>query len=534
MQAMQAGTVRILLVEDDEDDCLLIRDMLAEIKGRTFELEWINSYAAGLERILEARHDVYLLDYRLGAETGLDLLRAAVIGGSTAPLILITGEGDETIDWEAMRAGAADYLMKGHFDAALLDRAIRYSIERKRSEEALRKAHELLEDRVRARTAELSEANQMLAESDRRKDEFLAMLAHELRNPLAPIRNAVELMRLRGADEPDLQWARDIIERQVQHMTRLVNDLLEVSRITRGKVVLQKEVLNVAAVMGRAAETSRPHIEVRRQNLTVSFPPEPAFLEGDMTRLAQILGNLLNNAAKFTPEEGQVQLSARVEGAEIVFRVRDTGIGIAPEMLRRVFDLFVQVDNSLDRSQGGLGIGLTLVRSLVELHGGSVQVFSDGPGSGSEFVVRLPALANPLPDAAGGNLSMSGDRGPPQRRILVVDDNVDSAESLAMVLRVTGHQVRTAHDGAEALEVAAQFAPEIVLLDIGLPKMNGYEVARVLRSRYPDRDILIVALTGYGQEEDRRRSREAGFDHHLVKPVQPAVLKPLLSGERVS
>jgi CheY-like chemotaxis protein len=246
------------------------------------------------------------------------------------------------------------------------------------------------------------------------------------------------------------------------------------------------------------------------------------------------LGNLLNNAAKYTPEEGQIQLSARVEGAEIVFRVRDTGIGIAPEMLRRVFDLFVQVDNSLDRSQGGLGIGLTLVRSLVELHGGSVQVFSDGPGNGSEFIVRLPALANPLPDATGSNLSMTGDRGPPQRRILVVDDNVDSAESLAMVLRVTGHQVRTAHDGAEALEVAAQFAPEIVLLDIGLPKMSGYEVARVLRSRYPDRDILIVALTGYGQEEDRRRSREAGFDHHLVKPVQPAVLKPLLSGERVS
>ena len=529
---MQAAPIRVLLVEDDQDDCLLIRDMLNEIKGRTFELDWANTYASGLDAILRTQHDIYLLDYRLGAATGLDLLRAAVAGGSTAPLILITGEGDESIDLDAMRAGAADYLMKGRFDAALLDRSIRYAIERKRSEEALRKAHEQLEDRVRDRTAELSEANRMLAEGDRRKDEFLAMLAHELRNPLAPIRNAIELMRLRGPDEPDLHWARDIIERQVQHMTRLVNDLLEVSRITRGKVTLQKEVLNVAAVIARAVETSRPHVEARRQHLTVSFPPDPVFLEGDMTRLAQILSNLLNNAAKYTPEEGQIQLTTRLEDAEIVFRVRDTGIGIPPEMLRRVFDLFIQVNQSLDRSQGGLGIGLTLVRSLVELHGGSVQVFSDGPGKGSEFVVRLPAVLNAVPDAAIANHRSDGERGPPRRRILVVDDNVDSAESLAMVLRVTGHQVRTAHDGLTALAMADEFEPEIVLLDIGLPQMDGYEVARRLRSRQRVDGLVIVALTGYGQDDDRRRSREAGFDHHLVKPVQPAVLKPLLGGER--
>jgi two-component system CheB/CheR fusion protein len=215
-----------------------------------------------------------------------------------------------------------------------------------------------------------------------------------------------------------------------------------------------------------------------------------------------------------------------------VFRVRDTGIGIPGDMLRRVFDLFIQVNQSLDRSQGGLGIGLTLVRSLVELHGGSVQVFSDGLGKGSEFVVRLPAVFDAVHDTATGIHRAEGESGPPQRRILVVDDNVDSAESLAMVLRVTGHQVRTAHDGATALEVAGEFLPEIVLLDIGLPQMDGYEVARRLRARYPDREIVIVALTGYGQDDDRRRSREAGFDHHLVKPVQPAVLKPLLSGER--
>jgi signal transduction histidine kinase/CheY-like chemotaxis protein len=415
----------------------------------------------------------------------------------------------------------------GVFSEAL--RAARRRAEAHASE-AVRRRQELEEEVAERRRLEqeLRCRAEQLAEADRRKDEFLAMLGHELRNPLAPIRNAVEVMRLLDLTGPQLQWARDVIDRQVGHMTRLVDDLLDVSRISRGRITLQMESVALAEVIGRAVESSRPLLEARRHELAVVLPAEPVRLEADPSRLAQAVTNLLNNAAKYTAEGGRVRLTAERRGDEVVLRVGDNGVGIAPEMLPRVFDPFIQAEQTLDRSGGGLGIGLTLVKCLVELHGGSVEAFSGGLGQGSEFVVRLPV------SGSAGKQSSNGDgwvAAPSQSacRILVVDDNSDAAESLAMVLRVGGHEVCTAHDGLAALNAAEQFQPEVVLLDIGLPKVDGYEVARRLRERAGSEQVLLVAVTGYGQEEDRRRAEEAGFDAHLVKPADPFALHRLLA-----
>jgi signal transduction histidine kinase len=368
-------------------------------------------------------------------------------------------------------------------------------------------------------------------EADRRKDEFLAMLAHELRNPLAPIRNALHIMKLAGTDGAVVGQVREMMERQVQHMTRMVDDLLDVSRITRGKIELRKEVVDLASVVGRTVEATRPLFEDRRHELAVDLPPKTLRLEADPTRLEQVLANLLNNAAKYTDQGGHIRLSARQEGGELVLRVRDTGVGIAPDMLARIFEPFMQADRVLHQSQGGLGIGLTLVRRLVEMHGGSVTAYSEGPGKGSEFVLRLPALSPRQPNPGARAVRESGEAvgAAPRRRILVVDDNVDAAESLAMLLRMIRHDVRVAHDGLAALAAVESDPPDLVFLDIGMPVMNGYDVARQLRQRPGLENLVLVAMTGWGQEEDRRRSHEAGFDHHLVKPVEPDALRQLLA-----
>jgi PAS domain S-box-containing protein len=370
------------------------------------------------------------------------------------------------------------------------------------------------------------QAEEALREADRRKDEFLAMLAHELRNPLAPIANAVRILRAKGPPLPELQWAREVIDRQVQQMTRLVDDLLDVSRITRGKIALRKERVELTAVVGSAVESSRPLIEKWGHELTVTLPQEPIYLEADPTRIAQVLLNLLNNAAKYTEQGGRIALTAERDGGAVLLRVKDSGVGIPREMLPHVFEMFTQVDRSLERSQGGLGIGLTLVRNLVQLHGGTVWAHSDGPGKGSEFVVRMSVARAPQdrgPQTAGGPAAA-----PARTRILVVDDNRDSADSLAMLLRLTGHEVHVAHDGLEAVGGAEVFRPDVVLLDIGLPKLNGYEVARRIRRERGD-GVVLIALTGWGQEEDRARSKEAGFDHHLTKPVDLDALQELLA-----
>ena len=370
--------------------------------------------------------------------------------------------------------------------------------------------------------------HQDLQEANRRKDEFLAMLAHELRNPLAPIQNAVVILKHVGSADDSVRYAREIIERQVHHLVHLVDDLLDVSRITLGKVKLQKQPIEVATIIARAVETSRPAIDVRRHQLTLSLPPKGVRVDADPTRLAQIIGNLLSNAAKYMDEGGEIFLTTEQTADQVIIRVRDTGIGIAPELLPLVFDLFIQGDRSLARSDGGLGIGLTLVRRLVEMHDGFVEVFSDGIGKGSEFIVRLPMLeveTQTLEVRSNPDLKLQSVA---RRNVLVVEDNKDGADTLALLLRMMGHQVQIAYSGAEGLRVVDSFLPDIVLLDIGLPGICGYDVARQLRLQARFKNTVLIAMTGYGQDEDRLRSRDAGFNHHLVKPVDPKVLKQLL------
>lgn len=369
-----------------------------------------------------------------------------------------------------------------------------------------------------------------LKEADRRKDEFIALLAHELRNPLAPIVNGLELMKFKSFDDPDLVWCRDVIGRQVAHLTRLVEDLLDVSRITQGKIKLQKQELEITAVVAGAIETVRPLIETHQHKLSVELPEEQILVEGDATRLAQVLGNLLSNAVKYTQDGGNIRLRIRREDAAVLISVQDDGVGIPADALPHLFELFTQFERTIDRSQGGLGIGLALVQRLVDLHGGTVLAQSEGAGKGSEFTVRLPCHVAPetasTPAEApekGAAASVGG------LKVLVVDDNVDAAASLALVLRHLDYDVHTAHNGADAIRATEEFAPRVVLLDIGMPGMNGYEVAEHIRRQPQGQSLLLIALTGWSQSHVREATVRAGFDLHLVKPVDIDELHRLLS-----
>jgi PAS domain S-box-containing protein len=373
---------------------------------------------------------------------------------------------------------------------------------------------------------ERRQAEEALREADRRKDEFLATLAHELRNPLAPIRSGLELMKLAGTDRQATDRARAIMERQLHQMVRLVDDLLDVSRISRGAIELRKEHVELAAVVQSAVETTRPLLEQQGHQLTVGVPPGQIVVDADPTRLAQVFANLLNNAARYTRKGGRIALTVTTEGADVVVRVADSGIGIAADMLPRVFDMFTQLARSHEPSRGGLGIGLSIVKRLTEMHGGTVEAHSPGLGLGSEFVVRLPAVRITAPAQPPGH---ERERASASRRVLVADDNEDAAYSLASLLEVLGHEVRTAADGLEAIEAASAFRPDMILLDIGMPRLDGHEACRRIRAQPWGRDIVIVALTGWGQTEDKRLSHEAGFDHHLVKPVELALLQKLLA-----
>jgi PAS domain S-box-containing protein len=378
----------------------------------------------------------------------------------------------------------------------------------------------------RATEAQLLKLAADLSEADRRKDEFLATLAHELRNPLAPIRNGLEILRLTGGNS-SIDPVCEVMNRQLNHLVRLVDDLMDVSRITRNKLQLRLDSIDIRDAIHSAIETCQPLLTTNGHELKVSIPAEPMFLNADYTRLAQIFSNLLNNASKYTEPGGRIDLVVTRSESHVSVCIRDTGVGISPESIGRVFDLFAQIDSSLERSQGGLGIGLMLVKRLVEMHGGSVIARSEGLGRGSEFTVRLPLLPEPASTAPSSE-SRPAIASPP-RRVLVVDDNIDSAESLCKLLELTGNEVHVAHDGVEAVETAERIHPDVVLLDLGLPRMNGYDVCRTIRKQPGGDRVLVISQTGWGQDEDRKRSQEAGFDHHLVKPIDATLLSPLLA-----
>jgi PAS domain S-box-containing protein len=396
---------------------------------------------------------------------------------------------------------------------------------------ALRGFAKVTRDRTEQRRfeQELKQQATELAASDRRKDEVLAILGHELRNLLTPIRNSCNVLRLTQLD-PKVQQAREMIDRQVNHMTRLVEDLLDVARIRQGKVQLKKERLELASVLAHAVEVSIGQIEARRHQFRATVPPAPIWLEADRTRLVQVIGNLLSNAAKYTPPGGQIELIVEHgDKNDVLIRVRDNGIGIPREMLANVFDLFAQVDNPAQEGQEGLGIGLSLVHSLVVLHDGAVRAESAGPGKGSEFIVQLPAMSAPVETpAAEMNSPREGALPTSSRRVLVVDDSHDAAESLGTLLRLMGHEVMLAHDGPQAIQLARTDKPEVVFLDLQLPGMDGLDVARMLREMYQT-PLILVAITGHGAAEHRNRAREAGFDYYLVKPLEPDELQQYLT-----
>lgn len=486
--------VRVCLIDDDEEDFLITRDLLRASTEARFELTWVATYDAAVEALRSGRDDVYLVDYRLGAHNGLELIKA--FATSRFPMIMLTGAAEREVDLEAMRSGAMDYLVKGQVDAAVLERAIRYAIARKRTEEALR-----------------------------RKDEFLSMLAHELRNPLAPIRTALHLLDVPEAGAETSRRAKDVVRRQVDTLVRLVDDLLDISRIMQRRIELRTEVCDVVEVARHAAATAEPVIDARGQWLNITAPADPVLVKADPVRLSQAIGNLLVNAAKHSDRPGEIRLHVGCEGGDLVIRVRDSGVGIDPDLLPRIFEPFERGERSLARPQDGLGLGLTLVKGIVELHRGTVSAFSAGRGTGSEFVIRIPAAVE---HAATAEAPRAAAAYPRSRHVLVVDDNVDAAEMIGTALQLKGHQVHIAHDGFAAIDAARHHRPDVILLDIGLPGRDGYEVARMLRAEPQFANTKIVALTGYGQQEDQRRAKEAGMDQHLTKPVDPDVLDGVL------
>lgn len=557
--------VNILLVDDQPARLLTYESILSDLGQNLVRAH------SGLEALEKLMHDdfaVVLLDVSMPGMDGFET--ASLIHDhpryEKTPIIFVTGVHVTELDrLKGYKLGAVDYVYIPVVPEILRSKvevlvelyckrrelqALNHSLEEAnaRLEQAnttlqaektrelealnctLKRANSELEEANRALQIEIGERMRIeaaLKQADRHKDEFLAMLAHELRNPLAPIHNAVEIMRLRNVADPQIAWARDLIERQVGHLTRLVDDLLDVSRITRGKINVAREPLDLSIVISRAIETVQPLLTKKKHTLRLEQADERIRINGDLTRLTQVIGNLLSNAAKYTNPGGIITVRVIPDATHVRISVRDNGIGIPEDQLASVFDLFTQVDRSIDRAQTGLGIGLALVRKLVELHNGEVYAHSDGPGCGSEFAIKLPRLAEP-PDSfgPGGDTNTKAPGG--GRRILIADDNLDALESLATLLEMSGHDVVTAIDGAHALEKAEDWHPEVMLLDLGMPRLDGCEVARRVRAQSWGRDTVLVALTGWGQEEDRRRTREAGFDSHLVKPLDLDVLTDFL------
>ncbi len=524
---MSKEPVNILLVDDQPAKLLAYEAMLAELGEHLIKA---SSGREALEQLLKHEIPIVLMDVSMPDLDGFELaeiIREHPRYQKTAIIFVSGVRLTDTDRLKGYQSGAVDYVSVPVIPELLRAKVRVFAeLHRKRRETEL--LNQELEARVAERTAALQDVTQQLRAADRRKDEFLAFLGHELRNPLAPIVNAASVLRLKAANDPDLSWCREVIERQAGQLTRLVDDLLDVSRITRGTITLRSETVDVATVVASAVESCRPFIDMRRHELVVSLPDRPLLLQGDPARLTQIVANLLNNAAKYQDDAGRIDLVVGSDGSQVVIAVRDRGIGIAPEALPTVFDLFAQASSSLRRLDDGLGIGLSLVRKLVELHGGDISARSAGLGKGSEFEVRLPAqTAADGRTPARGKAPSAGFGGPPQR-VLVVDDNRDAAESLAMLLRLGGHTVSIANDGGSGLEMALSERPEIVFLDIGLPGIDGYEVCRRARESGLS-DARIIAMSGFGQAQDRERSKAAGFDGHSVKPVDLGALTRLLS-----
>lgn len=530
----------ILIVDDEVKNLVVLETILDDSQYRLVRAE---SSSQALLALVADEFALIILDIRMPEMTGIELAQLIKSRAKTAhvPIIFLTAFYNEDQHvLEGYDVGAVDYLYKP-VNAAILrskvsvfvdlyrktravelaNRAFRQEVaERRIAEEQVREANESLERRIAERT-------EALLDADRRKDEFLATLAHELRNPLAPVRNAIQILRGCELPSPELRWARDILDRQTNLLVRLIDDLMDVSRITLGKIELRCELVDLSTVVHGAIESARSLIEKHGHHLDVVLPHNRILLKADVTRLSQVFLNLLNNAAKYTEPGGRIELVGQQEGSDVVVSVRDNGIGIGGDKLPSIFDLFSQVSDALHRAAGGLGIGLSLARRLVEMHGGRIDASSDGLGRGSLFVVRLPialTAAPPRPnlDAVDGSLPMS------QLRVLVVDDSHDSAASLAMLLKLMGNTVRLAFDGEEALRIANEMRPQVVLCDIGMPKMNGYQFAQSIREQPWSANMILIAITGWGQPNDVAVSKKAGFDYHRTKPVDPRELMKLL------
>jgi signal transduction histidine kinase len=565
------GKVSILLVDDQPSRLLTYESVL---NGFGWNLVSARSGLEALDKLMRQEFAVVLLDVSMPDMDGFEAARLIHEHPrfEKTPIIFVTGVHVSELDaLTGYKVGAVDYVSipvvpdilrskvavlvelylkrrelrelnrnLAQANAQLAAANTTLQAEKTRELETLnrvlQRANTELEQANRTLQNEIAErtrVEQALKAADRHKDEFLAMLAHELRNPLAPILNAVQLIRKKPLSDPQLLWSRDLIERQLGHLTRLVDDLLDVSRITRGKINLSRETVEVTDLVARAVETVQPLIVERGHRLILDVASESIRVFGDPLRLTQAVGNVLSNAAKYTENGGQIRLTARQVDGIVEIRVQDTGIGIPSDLQPMIFDMFTQLNNQTGRAQSGLGIGLALVRKLLEMHGGSVTAFSEGNGQGSEFLITLPVITNET-NAANGRaaVALDSDVGTEavqvRRRILVADDNADALESLATLLELSGHEVFSASNGALALESAERHLPEVALLDIGMPKLDGYEVARRIRAQPWGRRITLVALTGWGQESDRRRSGEAGFDSHLVKPLDLDKLTALL------
>jgi signal transduction histidine kinase len=564
-----AEKVNILLVDDQPARLLSYEAILAEL-GQN--LVTANSGTQALERLMKDDFAVVLLDVNMPGMDGFET--AAMIHDhpryERTPIIFVTGVHVTELDrLKGYKLGAVDYvsipvvpeilrskvavLVELHCQRRELKKLNRSLAEANTRLEAanttlqaektreleqynlhLQRANKELADVnvvLKAENSERLRAETALMEANQQKDEFLAILAHELRNPLAPIRSAIDIMRRDQSNSERVLWARDIISRQVTHLTRLVDDLLDISRITHGAIRLTKESLPVGLIVSRAIEAVQPLIDERRHHLVLECPDNAVSVEGDLTRLVQVLANLLNNAAKYTEEGGEIQISVHAQNSVAEFRVKDNGIGIAPESVPKLFNLFARVETDSQAPHGGLGVGLALVRNLVEMHGGEVAIHSPGLNQGSEFVVRLPRLSADVERAAASAQpeAHAHPQGTIAHRILVADDNVDAVESLALLLELAGHEVRKASDGLQAVAVATQWQPDLALLDIGMPGLDGYEVARRIRSEPWGERMMVVALSGWGQSNDIRSSSDAGFNLHLVKPISFEALNGVLS-----